>query len=451
MKGVALWEQGEVAASQAALDRARELDYRLPDRDKVLLKTMSYRMNGELDKLEKLLRMQTQVQDNADAYQQLAYFLMLAGRLDEARDTYLGVLERDRNNPAPFIQLAQIERTLGDLDAAIGFADRYVTARPDDTKGHTLLGNLQVEAGEMERARESYAQAALLEDPPVTATLKLAQLSIRQGDWQDARQHLEEARELALTDQQAIQILAVEQLLEVRLGRIERAMELARDQDSFNASVLSPLDRVFNQNLPLIIYNMKLGRLEQAESLLSRAEQSLQPPMDQFLAFPEAILAARQNDFERAEMALQSGQNVIEQFKAEYLAYQVPLVRGEVERIRGNYAEAADLYVEAVEKSRRSVLLKNLSNELSQLYAMCAQMHVKAGDLDLAQAALDRAFRADEAEPQLWVARAMLQHARGNRPMANASIQYALAIWSDADPEYAEYRDSLELARMLAD
>ena len=77
-------------------------------------------------------------------------------------------------------------------------------------------------------------------------------------------------------------------------------------------------------------------------------------------------------------------------------------------------------------------------------------MHVKAGELDLAHSLLDRAFKRDEAEPSLWVARAMLQSASGNPQMAYASINYALAIWADADPDYLDYRDALSLRDELA-
>ena len=46
----------------------------------------------------------------------------------------------------------------------------------------------------------------------------------------------------------------------------------------------------------------------------------------------------------------------------------------------------------------------------------------------------------------LWLARARLQQASDQPELALASIQYALAIWKDADPEYRYFK----LARQLA-
>ena len=63
---------------------------------------------------------------------------------------------------------------------------------------------------------------------------------------------------------------------------------------------------------------------------------------------------------------------------------------------------------------------------------------------------IDRAFERDSAEPILWIARALLQDVNGNPQMALASVNYALAIWVDANPDYVEYREALALRDRLA-
>ena len=65
--------------------------------------------------------------------------------------------------------------------------------------------------------------------------------------------------------------------------------------------------------------------------------------------------------------------------------------------------------------------------------------------LDLAQEVLDAASRRDSSEPSLWFARSLLQQARGNTQMALASVNYALAIWSEADPEFVDYQAAVAL------
>ena len=85
----------------------------------------------------------------------------------------------------------------------------------------------------------------------------------------------------------------------------------------------------------------------------------------------------------------------------------------------------------------------------SPISGACAEMYVRAGELKKAQQILDDAFLRDGFEPSLWVARAMLQKANGMDQLAAASINYALAIWSEADPEYRPYRRALEFNETL--
>ena len=73
-------------------------------------------------------------------------------------------------------------------------------------------------------------------------------------------------------------------------------------------------------------------------------------------------------------------------------------------------------------------------------WGLCERIH---------QRLLDNAFQRDGAEPRLWVTRAMLQEATGAPRMAQASINYALAIWVDADPDYTEYQDALAIKARL--
>ncbi|NNJ64745.1 MAG: hypothetical protein HKP16_04210, partial [Xanthomonadales bacterium] len=109
------------------------------------------------------------------------------------------------------------------------------------------------------------------------------------------------------------------------------------------------------------------------------------------------------------------------------------------------------LYQEAVALAERSAVVNLQDVEMTQLYGLCAQMHVQAGEREVAQSVLEYAFERDTAEPLLWVAQAMLQEMNGSPHMALASINYALAIWAQADPDYVEYQEALALRDRLAE
>jgi len=445
MQWVNQFEQGDIPGARQSLAEAQKLDYRLPERDQALLKGFTYRISGEQEKLEKFLRLQVRLQDDASSQRNLARFLMITGRLEEAKQAFKLTMEKDSSDLGGYHHLALLERATGDLDAAIEYARLYNESKPEDTKGLILLGHLMIDAGDMESARDYYEQAQLLEDPPLTPTLSLALLAVRQGEWSSVRSLLDEARSLAPTSIQMASVLEVESMLEIRLGRIRRAIELTKQQLEFTRQSIMPAQQVIAYSIPVVQYSLMLGDFELAEETLQAGQSSLQPPMDQFLSFSEANLLARKGDFDASSAALQKGRDAIELFKADYLAFQVPLTAGTIAAAQKDWTTAARHFEEAIRKAERSVLGSGLQMRMSLMYGACAEMHVRAGELDLAQKVLDAAFHRDSSEPSLWFARSLLQQARGNAQMAKASVNYALAIWNEADPEYLAYQAAVVL------
>jgi tetratricopeptide (TPR) repeat protein len=182
-----------------------------------------------------------------------------------------------------------------------------------------------------------------------------------------------------------------------------------------------------------------------AEETLLTAKSMLQPPMDQFLSFSEASILARKGEFAVAHAALEKGRAAIELFKADYLAFHVPLTAGVIAVEQEDWTTAARHFEEAIRRAEQSILGSELHMRMSLMYGACAEMHVRAGELDLAQQVLDTASRRDSSEPSLWFARSLLQQARGNDQMALASVNYALAIWNEANPDYIDYQAAVAL------
>ena len=448
-KAMSLWQQGDAAEAIRALEEAQRLSYRLPERDRVYLKMATYQMSGDTDKLETLLRMQTQIVGDAASYHDLGFYLMTAGELEEAKAQFKKQMEVDSSSFGVLLQLARLERATSNLDAAIAYALEYAETEPEDLEPQIMLGDLYLEDGDMESARSYYERAQVIEDPPMSSTLKLALLAIKQGEWKRTRELLSEARAISTTAQHAMSVLQVESYLESRLGRIERAIELVEQHATYARQVQSPVEQVFGYNFAMIQFNVHLGRLDQADSLLLNAQQALQPPLNQFLAFSEVMVAARKGDIEKASAALDRAIGVVEHFKADYLAFMVSLSAAEIAKARAEFSEAGRHYRDAIEQANRSVFAAGLQEEQSAIFAARASAHVKAGELDLAQSVLDYAFKRDSAEPDLWVSRAMLQEATGAPHMAMASVNYALAIWADADPDYVHFQQAADLKQRL--
>jgi tetratricopeptide (TPR) repeat protein len=449
MKGVHQFEQGNIPSAQASLAEAQKLDFRLPERDRVLLKGYNYRISGEQEKLEAFLRLQIRLRGDAESHRTLASFLMVTGRLDEAKQAYREAMALDEADLAALLNLAVLDRSTGDLESAIENASRYHEERPDNVTGLLLLGDLKLDLGDMEAASLHYEQAQLLENPPLAPILRLTQVAARKGEWARARELIQEAQLIAATPAQHRAVLQTEGLLAVRRGQLRYALELLELQSEYDRQIQAPVEQVFAYFTPLVEYSLLLGEIPAAEAALEAARGLLEPPMDQFLSFSEASIRARQGSFDQAQAALDQGREVIDRFKADYLQYAVSIIEGLIASEQQDWSSAARHLERAIADAERSIVGGDMRYRLPVLYGECAEMHVKAGELDLAQQVLDTAFRRDPYEPSLWYARALLQRANGSVRMADASINYALAIWGDADPEYIEYQEAIALRSQI--
>jgi len=155
-------------------------------------------------------------------------------------------------------------------------------------------------------------------------------------------------------------------------------------------------------------------------------------------------------DLEGAGLAIQRGAAIIDQFKLEDMNYVVEMLNGFLLREKGDFIGSSDAFRAALDRISHSVLGgSDLYEELPYLQAELARTLIEHGDLDEAEKALDSGFRLDPSEPGLWVSKARYQMATGLPQLARASVNYALAIWAEADPAYMPYIEALELEKEL--
>lgn len=450
IKAINLVDTGDLPGAQEAISQAQQLDYRLPARDRANLKRIQYRLSGQQEKLIAFLRLQVRLQNDASSHNLLASTLWVTGQLEESREQYLIALEKDPLNVGIYLQLSQIERALGSMESAIEFARKYEEERPEEYEGQLFLGDLLRDSGDLDTAEEHYLQASLLGDQPVQPLLRLADLTLRQGDTNDARELMEQADSVAQTVQHHAQVLGAVIALEFRLGRISTGIELLYRLEELMEQFQPPFQVALAIYQPMIRAYNAVGDPDRAQWVLEIAQGKVAPPLDKFLAFSEADILFQREDYEGVEAAIQRGAEIIEQFKLEDLKFLVDLLHGFIERERGQFPESAGAFRATLERINRSVIAgSELHQEVPRISAELAHSLVLAGELDQAEKALNEGFRLDPSEPLLWLNKARYQLAMGQPELAQASVSYALAIWKDADPEFRELKNARELEQEI--
>ena len=374
---------------------------------------------------------------------------MISGELEEAKKESLLALERDALNVGIYLQMSTLERATGNMEAAIDYARKYREQKPEDIEANIQLGDLLRDSGKLDAAEQQYKQAQLLQNSPVRPTLKLAIIASRKGDIPAARQFLAEAEGFAQTPMDKILVRQGTALLEFRLGRINEAIRQTYAQEEFLRQSQGLFALTLSIYNPLIDFYVLLGDFESARGALSTATGMLTPPMDKFMAFSAATIQARENDIEAAQTSLQQAREVMDQFQIKYLGAQVQLVEAIINEAKGDYAAVADHSMKAIEQLNKTVVGNGVQFGLPQIYARMARAQIRIGDLSKAEQSIEAGFHLDPSEPWLWVEKARLQQARSMPQLALASVNYALAIWKDADENYVMLKRAQALAAEL--
>lgn len=449
-KAINLIDAGDLQSAQEAISQAQKLQYRLPAVDRALLKGLQYRLSGQQEKLLAYLRLEVRLRDDAASHYRLAIMLMVTGELEEARQNLQSALDKDPLNVAIYRHLSLLERATGNMDSAVGLARKYREEKPEDFEAQQLLGDLLRDSGELDEAQEHYLQASLLGDQPVEPMLRMVDIALRKGDVNEARDLLLQAEMAAESLAEKAEVRKAAARIEFKLGRIPAGIEQLYLQEDYLVQFQPPLAIALEIYQPMVRAHCSLGDPDSAQQALEIALGMVAPPLDKFFGFSEADILIERGDLDGAEAANRKGAEVIEEFRLEDMKFVVEMIKGYILRLRGDYAGSVAAFRAALEHIGHSVLDEGeLYRELPDLNAELAHSLVLAGDLDGAEKALTEGFRLDPSEPLLWVNKARFQFASGLPRLALASVNYALAIWKDADPDYRELIEARRLEQEI--
>ncbi len=451
-KGILLAELGDMPSAAQSLAQAQELNYRLPANDRATLKAMVYRTTGQTEKLMEFLRLQVRLSGEARWHTQLGVLEMVNGEMAEAKQQLEQALAKDPINVDLALILSDLERSLGDMDGAISYARRYQEERPGDMAASLKLGDLIRDTGDLDAAEEHYQQAQLLEDDAVDPLLRLHTIAARRGDEARARALLEEALATARTSSQLASVHLTAHYYESRLGRVDQAIAQLEAAEPYLAESQPPFAVALAIHTSMVGQLLRREDVDAANAVMAKAREMLPaPPLNQFLETMAATIAAFEGRYDEARAHLNNFEGTMKQLGFNGLMFQVPLVAGEIAFREGNYAEAAAAFADGIEQVDGAFIAGEIyTHGMPMFLAELADLQILAGQLESAEATLERGFRLDPYLPNLWATRARLQKERGQAPLARASIGQALAVWETADPNVKEVREARALAEELA-
>ncbi len=336
------------------------------------------------------------------------------GRLEEAETAYREALVTNSFDSEALRGLAAVRRARGDLAECIALIAQAQQLAPDQPKLLQMLGSVQLEAGDIDAARNAYERALALDPNHAGAHTALGHIAMMGGDRKLAEQYLRTALRVE-EDPQALSGLGTLALdsgdAESALKYLTRAADLAKN----DASIAFTLGRAFA-----------------ARGMAAFAEQAFRNALRLRPGLPHANNALGQLLIQDKRVAeAESYFRALTGVRGFELACDLGL--GDVARMQERFEDAADAY-------RRALIIKP---DHEACFEALLWSIGRLGRGDEVLALLDQ--RISEFPDQLrWRAtRARLQSSRGRPAEAAADWQWL----RESDPQNAEAAIELAQAR----
>lgn len=427
---------------RAAMREAKKHLYRLPESRQLAFRTLdAFLYERDVDRAIATARYWAELYpDDVLAHRFLAEFYGNRGDWKESAGQLRAVLEIDPAEFSALLGLARLETRAGAFDRALGDYERYAELFPDDASVFVEIGDLRMLMGRQAEAREAYARAGLIAPDDPTTKLALAWHDVHMGDFEAAAARVADALAAARTASDSALAFRVEEWIGYRTGRwaamaaAERG--LARELRAANTPPAAASELVHAWPMR---WAGEWGRSRPVLRRVDSLEATFRPPTSEVLSIQLASLRAELGDTAGARREAEVAEAAIATFG-------IDTARAELEVARGLLAERAGDCAAAVGHYRTATRLSAVY-QLPRLYlGRCLR---RTGQAREAQEVLRSVIRVSpsNAHARVELARACVD--LGRRGEATAQLDTALAIWKDADPDYAPAREARALRASL--
>jgi len=416
------------------LPSLREHLYKLPERYRFHVNYIEFMLDGNFDRGEAILELWKKIfpADPVPGWYLAVNHYENSGQFRKAIKEYKSLLELQPYQGDYSLKIAELYYQEGLNKQAEAQYRMYIDNFPGDIKGYHKLGRFYLQTAEFEKAEKIYENAFLLKPENVETIINIAEIRIRQGLFEKARDDLNEALYLSRTLRDSINIFDKLIYLNEQRGRNKEALQLRRKTYDMAIKLDSPrqvlMERV-TADIPLYI---KTGDTLSAYENIEKLKQ-LPPPYNTFYVWGKLILARELKDPDKMIEAMKEG-----------LQADLEKVYGHSYKIYREYSEALvfmlqERYNEAGEK----FLALGMTGKAPVYGAECLR---KTGYLRRARQVLEDYLKYYPADPEAHIQMAMIASNKENVDLYRYHLRVSLNVWKEADPDY---QPRIELLKLL--
>ena len=420
--------QNEPQKMTAAMDRARDHTYRLPERVQLQIRMFDQQLiQQDPDRAFATARYWAEVYP-ADTYAHtaLANLYSARGEYSSAISELETILALDPSRIEVFTQIGQLHLALGQNARAVEAFQRYVDLAPDDPDGYLALGQTHAIMGDHAEARAAYQRARTIEPRDVDVIVLLARLEAGVGDFISSAEYTAEALDVSREPRDRYAILELQEDVAYERGRFAELVDAYLERRDVGAEFTDPLNLALDLMTSSAISNSVDGRESFAFGELERLRAQTTPPFDGFLAAPAMQIYVDMGDTVRALAEIEKLRQTIEATGFDALAANIDYTLGRIAEAGGDCERAVRHY--------EAMLRINSTSRRTQVAR--ARCRLALGDAETAERELRDILRRIPMNTRARYELADVLAATGRTEEAIGELEFLADLWADADPDF---------------
>jgi len=396
----------------------------LPERQQLNIKYWNYFANNQTEKAIALSKMWMEFYPNdLKPYNYLIEMYRRQAELDKAREVAKKALNVGHKGTI-FTLLANIALLQHNLPEAKKYYTQFQEAYPHRAKETKGLADIYVKEGDYEKARAHLKKLQVLDSNDESIPRKLAEVEYDAGNPDKAVEYIGEAVSLCSNTRDSVTALTQLETYYTALGQVNKALQLKKKRRKLQLAFSSPteLDMEFMQ-FNVIDQYIKAGKRDEIEKIL-------EPFMEENPSYPILPCMARINfylavkDVAKATKYEKECRDLVIQSQGATTYLAVDAFMAE---LNGNYAEA----IKFMEQLIKTVNVKN-----SYLDTFIIRYYRLNNQLEACKNLADQYLKINPVSPDVYYQLGLAYQQEGNKAEAIANFKKALDIWKNADENY---------------
>ena len=432
-------------ASQA-LTQAFKHEYKLTTEEKFLYRGFAYGLKGDYVSQVKIYDMWVDLFPNdIQAYQVMARVLLVTG-IDHDKTLFClkKLRELTPDDDSVLRNLTQLFVLRDELPLAIETQKQYVELNPQDNDGLIELASIYERTAQFELAKETYRRVLLLEMDNYSAAIKLALLDLKLGNFESAENQLATLLANSSSNKSTFDVLKGYVTYHVARGQFEQVLKVI-EKMKLNSEHLPPLLQIFELDFSHSLYLAHLGRFDQSLEALAAVKAKLQPPLDGIIELGAVSAHLLAKDTEKAAESIRRIEVFIKSYPNPMFSSALDSSKGQLKDLQKDYAAAVELHQSALNMISGTVV--NTQNETSILgqKTLLANARLENGNIEQAKQELLAVLAIYPSLPIAHLVLAQCYLAEKDMPSFRASMENVEKSWKNADKDYIEFKNFMEL------